>query len=423
MSSAGLDVFGWCGLTALVARAKDEQGGELLDWWLVGSLQYVLVRRDSVSSCVEVVFLLCVCGGGEAARDGRCDVRALFLVARRRRVLVSKDPRVLHCARSAKCSWVKDPRLALVHLGLVESFGRALKRQLSPEVFVVSVVATSGRSLGNLEQPTNAHDGAVLLVALRTRPRTRMLVTATAMLCGLSTPVDAKMDKTYLQLAKRLLHIAGTHPDKTLFVAVAGGPGAGKSTLAAAVARRANELSAHETHEPCVVVPMDGYHYTRAELRRLDPPDAAAFLPRRGSPWTFDAEGFCAALAALKHSGEASLPIYSRELSDPVADGVRVAAHHRIVLVEGNYLLLLDDPRWAPLGELWDERWFVRCADRAEQRRRLIARHLETWNDDKVARWGAGEAGAAARADANDVLNMDLIAPSERHADLVIDSL
>ena len=31
-----------------------------------------------------------------------------------------------------------------------------------------------------------------------------------------------------------------------------------------------------------------------------------------------------------------------------------------------------------------------------------------------------GEAGAAARADANDVKNMGLIAPSERNADLVI---
>ena len=54
--------------------------------------------------------------------------------------------------------------------------------------------------------------------------------------------------------------------------------------------------------------------------------------------------------------------------------------------------------------------------------RRLIARHLETWNDEKTARWGAGEAGAAARADANDVLNMATIASSAAHAALVIES-
>ena len=54
--------------------------------------------------------------------------------------------------------------------------------------------------------------------------------------------------------------------------------------------------------------------------------------------------------------------------------------------------------------------------------RRLIARHLETWNDEKSARWGPGEVGAAARADANDVLNMELIAKCADHADLIIES-
>ena len=50
-------------------------------------------------------------------------------------------------------------------------------------------------------------------------------------------------------------------------------------------------------------------------------------------------------------------------------------------------------------------------------------RHYETWNDEKSARWGAGLEGAAARADANDVLNMELIAPSEAYAELVIESV
>ena len=72
---------------------------------------------------------------------------------------------------------------------------------------------------------------------------------------------------------------------------------------------------------------------------------------------------------------------------------------------------------------MWDERWYIQCASADEQRQRLISRHLETWNAEKAARWGAGEAGAAARADANDVLNMQLIAPSAQFADLTIESL
>ena len=79
--------------------------------------------------------------------------------------------------------------------------------------------------------------------------------------------------------------------------------------------------------------------------------------------------------------------------------------------------------RWAPLDALWDERWFLRCRDPALQRRRLVLRHLETWSDEKAARWGAGEEGAAKRADANDVLNMELIAPCEEYAERVIDSM
>ena len=71
---------------------------------------------------------------------------------------------------------------------------------------------------------------------------------------------------------------------------------------------------------------------------------------------------------------------------------------------------------------LWDERWFIKRADAAAQRQRLILRHYETWNDEKSA-LGRGLDGAAARADANDVLNMELIAPSEAYAELVIESV
>ena len=82
-----------------------------------------------------------------------------------------------------------------------------------------------------------------------------------------------------------------------------------------------------------------------------------------------------------------------------------------------------DRGRWEPLNALWDERWFVKCRDAAAQRQRLIFRHLETWNDEKAQRWGEGATGAAARADANDVLNMEIISPCEVYADRVIESL
>jgi len=246
---------------------------------------------------------------------------------------------------------------------------------------------------------------------------------------GTPRAYDAAMHPTYSRLTSKLLStladLDSACPEwatpKPYWVCIAGGPGSGKSTLAEAIAERVNA----EQPGACVVLPMDGFHYSRSELKRLDPPDATSFLPRRGSPWTFDAEGCFAAFRAAKADGEGQMPTYSRELSDPVPGGVRLERSHRLVLCEGNYLLGAEgeQERWAPLATLWDETWFVRCPDAAAQRRRLIARHLETWNEEKSARWGVGEAGAAARADANDVLNMELIRPCEARADLIIDSL
>ena len=225
------------------------------------------------------------------------------------------------------------------------------------------------------------------------------------------------MASTYDALANKL--IGKISDEKQYWVALAGGPGAGKSTLAQAVASLVNQKLQKQV---CVVVPMDGFHYSREQLYRLDPPNAPNLMPRRGAPWTFDAEQLCCALTEAKQNGQASLPVYSRQASDPICDGVQICEHHRLVVVEGNYLLYLDDPRWAPLKQLWDESWFLRCNSTAEQRRRLIHRHLETWNDEKTRRWGPGEVGAAARADANDVKNMEMIAGCEKYADLVIDS-
>ena len=232
--------------------------------------------------------------------------------------------------------------------------------------------------------------------------------------------VDTAMLPTYQSLAMQLL--SRESGGKPHWVCIAGGPGSGKSTLAAAVANLINEAAGRER---AVVLPMDGFHYSRAKLRELDPPNADAFLPRRGSPWTFDAEGCYECFAAAKRDGEAQLPTYSRVKSDPVPGGVRLERTHDIVLCEGNYLLGAEgeEARWEPLLSLWDERWFIRCADAAAQRQRLVMRHLETWSDEKAARWGTGEAGAAAKADENDVLNMGLIAPCESKAERVIVSL
>ena len=227
----------------------------------------------------------------------------------------------------------------------------------------------------------------------------------------LSVAMSFESAATYDKCASRLVSLHKAKGGGTVWVGIGGGPGAGKSTVASAVAEKVNSMQGKQC---CVVLPMDGFHYSRAQLRELDPPDAASYLPRRGSPWTFDAEGLIECLTAAKRDGAATLPTYSRVKSDPVPGGVELKSSHEMVLVEGNYLLLeedLDGHRKA-LGREMVCPLYLRSRA-APEVDRAASRDVERGEDP---RWGPGETGAAARADANDVLNMELIAPSEKFA-------
>ena len=245
--------------------------------------------------------------------------------------------------------------------------------------------------------------------------------------------VDARMSDTYASLVDRLISryerqsAANELKNNQLFVGIAGGPGSGKSTLAHAVSEAIN--SRMNASSACVVLPMDGFHYTRAELQAMgNPPDNEwtyeELLARRGAPWTFDAEGCIKKFTEARENGKASLPIYSRVKSDPVNDGVTLNEETKIVLLEGNYLLAWSDSRWKPLENLFDETWYISCESLDDQRQRLVKRHLETWSEEKTKMWGDGEKGAGAKADANDMQNLLWIeSMSKEYADLVIKSI
>lgn len=246
---------------------------------------------------------------------------------------------------------------------------------------------------------------------------------------------DQKMQSTYQSLAERLLNRYNKESDalknNQLFVCIAGGPGSGKSTLASAVADIINnsKLETAGDVQTAVVLPMDGFHYTRPQLKEMGSSTDCKYtyeelLARRGAEWTFDAEGCIEAFSAARENGEANLPIYSREKSDPVSDGVQLHKKTKIVLLEGNYLLSWKNARWAHLKSIFDETWYLCCKDMKQQRQRLVKRHLETWSEEKSKMWGDGEEGAGKKADANDMLNAVWIEEMSREfADLVIESL
>jgi pantothenate kinase len=150
---------------------------------------------------------------------------------------------------------------------------------------------------------------------------------------------------------------------------------------------------------------MDGFHLADVTL------DALGRRDRKGALDTFDGDGYVAALRRLK-AGEPRpvyLPGFERELEQPIAAAVAVPASARVVITEGNYLLVDDGP-WAEVAGLLDESWYL-DVDAAVRRERLIARHIEF-----------GKAADAAR---EWVLNVDepnaeLIAATRGRASLVI---
>ena len=246
--------------------------------------------------------------------------------------------------------------------------------------------------------------------------------------------MKGSMSSTCNDLSERIVSLLNDKKNlrnNQLFIGMGGGPGAGKSTIAEGVRDRVNELLQDEN--AAIVLPMDGFHYSRLELQELATKEQnyESLLARRGAPWTFNAKACIDSFYNARLNGEASLPIYSRQKSDPVLDGVILKKKNRVVLLEGNYLLAYDDDEYGWKGmnltdiPIFDETWFVECVSMEEQRERLIARHLETWTDEKSKLFGAsGREGAARKADSNDVLNAEWITKvSRKHADLIVINL
>lgn len=153
-----------------------------------------------------------------------------------------------------------------------------------------------------------------------------------------------------------------------------GPPGAGKSTLSAAL------LAALGARAQ--VVPMDGFHLANVELQRL------GRATRKGAPDTFDSAGYVALLQRLRAQppGDAIVyaPEFRREIEEPVAGAIAVLPETQLVITEGNYLLH-DAGAWADVAGLLDEVWYVDTDD-ALREERLVRRHRQFGRSEDAAR-------------------------------------
>jgi fructokinase len=181
-------------------------------------------------------------------------------------------------------------------------------------------------------------------------------------------------------------------------IAIAGPPGSGKSTLAEAVV---GDLM--RRGQNAVLMPMDGFHL---DNRLLEP---RGLLPRKGAPETFDFGGFLAALRRVRDEASVVLPVFDRSREIAIAGAEEIRAETRIVVVEGNYLCLDEDP-WRALTSLWDFSVFL-DVDLPELERRLVARWLS---------FGFDLAGATAKARGNDIVNAERVKRAMGRVELVV---
>ena len=168
------------------------------------------------------------------------------------------------------------------------------------------------------------------------------------------------------ELVERAAALVGT--GRRALLGVVGAPGSGKSTF---VAGLVSALAGRLDGGPAAVahVPMDGFHLADQALDRL------GLRARKGAPETFDAAGYAALLRRVRSETGTTVyaPAFERDIEQPLAGAIAVPPVARLVVTEGNYLLL-DGP-WADVRELLSEVWFVQVDDQTRVRR-LVARHV-----------------------------------------------
>lgn len=152
---------------------------------------------------------------------------------------------------------------------------------------------------------------------------------------------EEDIDKVYKPL---LNHWYDLYKQKQcrIVIFIAGCPGSGKSTFVSFLEYLFNQM---DFDCKLQTVGMDGFHYYNEELDKMN------LRKEKGSPRTFNVEKLKQKIIQTKKE-DCYWPYYSRKLHDPIENQIFV--HSEIIIIEGNYLLLKDEP-WNQLERLCDK--------------------------------------------------------------------
>jgi pantothenate kinase len=194
---------------------------------------------------------------------------------------------------------------------------------------------------------------------------------------------------------------------RRVILGVTGPPGAGKTTLVEGLLDllRGTPPAGLPVDDWVAHLPMDGFHLADIELERL------GSSQRKGAPDTFDAAGYLSILRRIREDtpGVVYAPAFERTLEQPIAASIPIPGAARLVVTEGNYLLLQEGD-WPQIRAVMDEVWYLDLDDE-ERTRRLIDRHVQ---------FGKDAAHATAWVNGTDQANAELVISSKARADLVI---
>jgi pantothenate kinase len=202
---------------------------------------------------------------------------------------------------------------------------------------------------------------------------------------------------------EELVRLIAKSNGRRRIVAIAGAPGSGKSTLSEQLVARLNEGA----EGSAALLPMDGYHYDDCVLIERDS------RGRKGAPETFDVLGLLHMLDRLKRNQEDEIvvPVFDRDLEMSRAGARTIPRVVRALIVEGNYLLLDQEP-WSSLRAMFD---MTVAVDAPEDilRQRLI----ERWQG-----YGLTPLEIKAKVEGNDLPNGRYVMSKSRPADVVLRS-